>query len=538
MAHDTAGLTKLADDALAQLKSNFQEIEQTQLQRVKRVSGALKGHKEGKSRAELLDDGLGLDLDDLNEKDHDGHGHKDHNGQKDQHGGARAKEYAIKEKFIADSCEQLLLTETQREQLLSLRGDFLSKTLKSSKSKGKERYLTPGEKEYLKKCELGDIASSKGAAGGNAGCALPGGASVSNVVDKELSPEAQQLIVWLKESKVNDETMLVLLANGVDSIEALAALEKSDVDLLGLPLGQTRLVQKVLQTINVNQTYVLPSVVQDVGIDKAVPEAVHTDAAGLVKAEGARHVSRARPMVGASDDGVGELDTEMFLGMGICGKNKPFYNITDFVRRKVTHDGNMNLDMKEHEDGSVTLNPCGARKVALKDVTWFQWSEANTQIMAKVVAEGASYRNYMAYTCHISQLAQKYQWWSVLEYDRQYRQAQANIGFPWGYDFPAFRDATLVVKERPKGPFQKWNSQGRKVDRNFGSGNTNTGATGTGQGQRRPAWGQKGGQFKDRFQAEICRDFNFRKCTRERCIYMHVCAKCHASDHGELGHPK
>ena len=130
MADDTDGLTKLADAALANLKSNMQEIEETQLQRVKRFSGALGGmmRKEEKSSAEMADGGAGLDLADLSQKHHSG--------------GARPKEFTIKDKYNADSCEQLLLTDAQREQLMSMREDFLRKSLKSSKSKVIERLLT------------------------------------------------------------------------------------------------------------------------------------------------------------------------------------------------------------------------------------------------------------------------------------------------------------------------------------------------------------------------------------------------------------
>ena len=185
-----------------------------------------------------------------------------------------------------------------------------------------------------------------------------------------------------------------------------------------------------------------------------------------------------------------------------------------------------------NEDGFMRLDMSGGKKVSLKDVSLFQWTEANTLIMARLVASGVKPRDYMAYTVHISQLAQKYQWWSVLLYDRDYRQMQANKKFSWGTDFPALRDVNLVPKERKQVGF----GQGRKkndqknfggkqsVDQTFRSGQKFTG--------NRP----KTSDGESRAPV-VCRDFNFRECERKFCRYLHVCGRCRSSDHGEKNHP-
>ena len=64
--------------------------------------------------------------------------------------------------------------------------------------------------------------------------------------------------------------------------------------------------------------------------------------------------------------------------------------------------------------------------------------------MARLISGGTNPRAYMAYTAMISQLAQKYKWASVIRFDREYRQLQANIGFMWGKDFASLRDCHLI----------------------------------------------------------------------------------------------
>lgn len=164
------------------------------------------------------------------------------------------------------------------------------------------------------------------------------------------------------------------------------------------------------------------------------------------------------------------------------------------------------------------------------------------QIMAILVGQGVAAREYMAYTSYISQLAQKYQWWSVLLFDREYRQLQANNGFKWGTDFPAFRDANLVPKER-KGPtwgqgrgrFRDQGPQGRGNSGRQGPSGMQSGSRNFG-GQSSGMSNQKRGDDDRRFQ--VCKDFNFRQCNRKVCYMMHVCLKCRSQDHGEANHPK
>ena len=56
--------------------------------------------------------------------------------------------------------------------------------------------------------------------------------------------------------------------------------------------------------------------------------------------------------------------------------------------------------------------------------------------------------DYLAYTAKVSDLAEIYQWPSVLEYDDLYRQMQSQSGYRWGTESPHLQRICLRFKER------------------------------------------------------------------------------------------
>ena len=80
----------------------------------------------------------------------------------------------------------------------------------------------------------------------------------------------------------------------------------------------------------------------------------------------------------------------------------------------------------------------GPKKPKLENLTLSQWSVANLAILNKLVADGKlkdeSLMDYLSYFTKIYQLVQKCSLASVLLYDHEYRQLQANMSFSWGTD--------------------------------------------------------------------------------------------------------
>jgi hypothetical protein len=65
-----------------------------------------------------------------------------------------------------------------------------------------------------------------------------------------------------------------------------------------------------------------------------------------------------------------------------------------------------------------------------------EWSAANCRLMAYLLRSGELTTDmieyYLAYTTQIYDFVSKYEWNSILQFDYQYRERQAQYGFKWG----------------------------------------------------------------------------------------------------------
>ena len=115
--------------------------------------------------------------------------------------------------------------------------------------------------------------------------------------------------------------------------------------------------------------------------------------------------------------------------------------------------------------------------------------------------QGEAIHDYLAYSVKIGQLAGRFDWISVLLYDREYRNLQACHEFRWGSDAPHLHTVNL----RPKLAHQSSQNVGHY----------------RGQGNRPTNFHQGQNQHKDR---PICRLFNSAQgCHFYSCKFQHVC---------------
>lgn len=128
---------------------------------------------------------------------------------------------------------------------------------------------------------------------------------------------------------------------------------------------------------------------------------------------------------------------------------------------------------------------------------------------------------YLAYTAKIGDLGERFDWKSVLQFDREYRVAQANHGFPWASD--ASHLSTVMLREK-----------GTVEDKLKNAGNRNGAGTYGKPGSARSNNPRFNGYSSMR---EPCRLFNRGKCDYRICRYEHVfavpgCGQAHAEvDH-------
>jgi hypothetical protein len=186
-------------------------------------------------------------------------------------------------------------------------------------------------------------------------------------------------------------------------------------------------------------------------------------------------------------------------------------DITDFVSRGMV---SQEEDVIAQGGGAKIVIKSGPSKPKLDSVTPTQWVAANARIMAELLSTGAlplaDVYQYLAYTCKVGDLAERFEWRSVLLYDREYRTIQANYKFPWATDTPHL--GTVLLKEKPP-PAKLANPR----TNNF-----------------RP--GRKVGGITNK---EPCRLYNRGQCTYERCRYAHVClVEGCGQGHPEVEHKK
>ena len=200
------------------------------------------------------------------------------------------------------------------------------------------------------------------------------------------------------------------------------------------------------------------------------------------------------------------------------GEKPDFYDIVDFVpgllvaKEKIVVPGS---------EGRLVFES-GPRRPKIENISPFQWQAANARIMYQLIVDGKlggqGILDYLAYTVKIGQLGERFEWPTVLFYDRQYRELQAQLGFQWATDNPHLH--RVYLKEKPVGK----QNQGRS------KGSNQTARQNTVKGQTDPNTGK-----------EICINYNRDEknaCTYgDNCKFLHVCTTCHKA-HAKSEHSK
>ena len=139
-------------------------------------------------------------------------------------------------------------------------------------------------------------------------------------------------------------------------------------------------------------------------------------------------------------------DPQVYLSRTALGKSPhSHYDITDFVTGMVEED----VVVGGNGSQQVVLKS-GPKKPKLENVTLAQWCEANNAILYRLVCESKLHPNnmldYISYSTKICELVQRFTLVSVLLYDRNYRQLQAQNGFRWGTDVPHLQNVHLIPR--------------------------------------------------------------------------------------------
>lgn len=298
---------------------------------------------------------------------------------------------------------------------------------------------------------------------------------------------------FVKDNEIHSEVVAVLAEERFDSINSLSVMSEEDISSLKVKGGDKAILRQCVSSLQTR-------------LGKGPLCAVKKDTVSPCK-ELLNNLLSENDIT--NDFARLDLDPQVYLRDSKKGE-KPLL-IPDFVPQGWGGDSEEEIDI----GGGAKLKLPVGKKPKLLDISPSQWISANARIMAKLhetSMESQSLRDYMSYTAKVGELACRFAWSSVLQFDNEYRIQQAAMKFRWGSDSQHL--ATVLLKERQMG-----GSSGGKGGGRQGTGGSTTSKRGP---EGRP----------------ICRQFNYGNCNYgAKCNFEHVCLKCQKShpqkDHSE-----
>ena len=306
--------------------------------------------------------------------------------------------------------------------------------------------------------------------------------------------------LWCHQKGLKDELVAALIDEGFDSRKTLGLMRSEDVDDMVIPQrGQIRLLQAAIAEAKNNDS--VPSTTPPVTTPTTdtIPPATPADP-GLSIDTILRNLPQATADLTPRQDVTftrPEFDPSYHLIAGkSSGAEKPL-DIVDFVGISCKIENDVEHVVSDSGDGNSLVLKSSSKKPKLESLTIWQWALGAIRINDELVRLGRlptdeSKRQYWGYCCKILELNARFEWISILNYDKEYRGHQARFKFPWGTEIPHLSSVQLKDK---KPQFQnKSNLKGKQSTQS-----------------------QNNSKF-------ICRDFNKDRCTHSPCRFVHKCS--------------
>ena len=145
-------------------------------------------------------------------------------------------------------------------------------------------------------------------------------------------------------------------------------------------------------------------------------------------------------------------DPRVLLTVRATGKKAE--RIVDYlplrVRERIQRRKRERLVLSQAEDGTITFRPGEDECYGL---SMQEWGAANMRLLSQLLRKGdlplTDVELYLAYTMIVFELADRYEWSSIMDYDVKYREMQAQHQFKWG-DMSAFNQPHILVPKRPQ----------------------------------------------------------------------------------------
>ena len=341
--------------------------------------------------------------------------------------------------------------------------------------------------------------------------------SADSIPDK-----ANEFTKLCKENDLTDDTVQQLVSEGFNSIKLLSMAEKEDISEMNLkPKAQFR---AVLSLVNMAKQYSKSNTMENIpaGVETNQPSENCTSSAPTTGGPFAGEAMLDALLKSLPDNTSNQqcqptaaglhtssttqtrldLDPTIYLtprtSSMMQGKH---FEIVEFISHAI-------FDEAEHvvseiEGGSKLVIKAAPKRVKLESINVWQWAVAAIRIQDQLTKLGLlneyNVRNYMAYMIKILELNSRFDWISVLMYDREYRLYQSQYGFAWGTDIPHL--TTCFLKEKDI-KFQGGGQFNKEKSKRF---------VGKPQNNKKS-------------ENQNCREFNYKgSCNYNPCKYVHTC---------------
>jgi hypothetical protein len=298
----------------------------------------------------------------------------------------------------------------------------------------------------------------------------------ANMVDPEdnqVPPPAvpfQQFRTWLVEEGVTDPNIGSLIDSGFNSHKLLSLMITEDIeDLQVQPRAQYRLLTTLVAESKAERERGQAATIAP--LPNPVP-------APVVHEPVQQHAPTGAPVPGGGGALLDTLLRELPLPASILGPptitNGPAVrpdldltlhlssaslqpgnalHIIDFVNIAGSCEVNVEHVLSDVGGGSSFLLNSGPKKLRLENLSCWQWSLGSRRIQdhlertGKLLGDEAR-RQYSSYCCRVLEMNARFDWQSILLYDRDYRVYQAAYGFPWGTNISHLNMMFLREKNR------------------------------------------------------------------------------------------
>ena len=310
---------------------------------------------------------------------------------------------------------------------------------------------------------------------------------------------------WCKEQDITEDVAEFLIKEGFTSKRLLAMAEPEDIEIMAIrPRAQHRAVLCAIKAIkapaqagpptSTESTTSLPTTTGSGSILDSLIKSLPTPKLppGLPITTSAMQpntVPMPRP----------DLDPTIHLApkknTGKCLEVIDFVSVTvsDEIEQLVSDMG-----------GSTLVLKSGPKKPKLESLSVWQWVVGSLRIHDQLVRSGLlpgeDSRNYLAYVIKLMELNTRFDWVSIMSFDKEYRALQSQYNFKWGTDIPHLSTVNLREKEA-------------RFTVNNGGANSNKKKTEIPKQQT-----------KSKQDSNVCKDFNFKgACSYNPCRYRHSC---------------